>query len=131
VSDGDWWARKLGARQTPTVSPRSSNVPGTPPQAPQALGVDQQLYARPQPQQFDPNTVQVTTENLFHMAGQWKGGIAHRVDTQPCPECGSPQYFSRANGRSRLPPPAPHCYNCGYNGGLFDQGQPDTWGYAG
>lgn len=54
-------------------------------------------------------------------------GQAHKTDRDPCPQCGSPQYFSRANGSKRMPPPAPHCYNCGYNDGMFDQGLESSW----
>jgi predicted RNA-binding Zn-ribbon protein involved in translation (DUF1610 family) len=68
----------------------------------------------------------VTLENLYEMAGHWHGGKAHQVDTQPCPNCGSNQFFSRSQGIRRGPPPAPHCYNCGYNG-LFEQGDMATW----
>jgi hypothetical protein len=125
----DWWARHLGParREAPSPVPRQQQASNFPPggyQQPQ----DQQIYAQPQTQEFDTSQIRVTPENFMQVARFWKGGQAHRVDTQPCPQCGSGQYFSRANGMSRLPPPAPHCYNCGYNGGLFDQGQPETWG---
>jgi hypothetical protein len=125
-----WWAKKLAARQDPAPQPRAglpvNMLPGyqqPPPQQP--------LYAQPQQQPFDPSQIRVTTENLFQAAAHWKGGQAHRIDTQPCPQCGGNQYFSRASGLSRMPPPAPHCYNCGYNGGLFDQGTPEAWGATG
>jgi hypothetical protein len=124
-----WWARKLGNARLPQRAPQY--VPQQPQLPPQG-----DLYAQPQgypaPQQpFDPSRIRVTTENLFQVAGLWKGGPAHRTDTEPCPECGSPQYFSRRARMSRMPPPAPHCYNCGYNGGLFDQGSAEAWGYTG
>jgi hypothetical protein len=54
-------------------------------------------------------------------------GKAHTTDKDPCPQCGSPQYYSRAGGNKRMPPPAPHCYNCGYNDGMFDQGLESNW----
>ncbi len=54
-------------------------------------------------------------------------GEAHRTDTEPCPRCGSNQFFSRASGNKRMPPPAPHCYNCGYNDGMFEQGLATSW----
>jgi hypothetical protein len=72
---------------------------------------------------------QVTMENLWDSMKFWKGGKAHQVDREPCPNCGSPQYYSRVEGK-RGPPPAPHCYNCGYNDGLFQQGDPTTWGMS-
>jgi len=66
-------------------------------------------------------------ENLYQAMGHWHGGKAHKIDREPCPECGSNQYYSRTEGVRRGPPPAPHCYNCGYNG-MFQQGDPTTWG---
>jgi predicted RNA-binding Zn-ribbon protein involved in translation (DUF1610 family) len=117
----DWWARKLGRQDAPPPTPQARNLPpGYQPQPQYPQQVPQQ------PQQFDPNQVRVTTENLFAMAGQWQGGPAHRTETQPCPQCGGNQFFSRATGMSRLPAPAPHCYNCGYNG-LFQQGEMSNW----
>lgn len=70
----------------------------------------------------------VTIENIYEAAGYWHGGKAHQVDKNPCPRCGSNQFYSRAHGIKRGPPPAPHCYNCGYNDGMFDQGLASTWG---
>ena len=68
----------------------------------------------------------MTTENLWGAMQHWRGGKAHRVDREPCPECGSDQYYSRTEGARRGPPPAPHCFQCGYNG-LFTQGLQATW----
>lgn len=125
----DWWAKKLGGAGRPApqqYQPQQYQVPQGTPQ-PQgystegATGRYAQQLANLEQQQG------VTTENLFEMARFWKGGPGHRADPDPCPECGSNQYFSRAAKHSRLPPPAPHCYNCGFNG-LFEQGDPATWG---
>jgi hypothetical protein len=99
-------------------------------QQPQFPQQQQQLpYAQQMPQvpQAPP---QVTMENLFESMKFWKGGQAHKVDREPCPNCGSGQYYSRQVGR-RGPPPAPHCYNCGYNDGMFTQGEATTWGMTG
>lgn len=77
-----------------------------------------------QPQQRPP----VTIANLWDAMQVWnKGGQAHKIDREPCPQCGSNQFYSRTSGARRGPPPAPHCYNCGYNG-MFEQGDPTTWG---
>jgi hypothetical protein len=81
----------------------------------------------PPPPQPPP---QVTMDNLWESMKFWKGGQAHKIDREPCPNCGSNQYYSRAVGK-RGPPPAPHCYNCGYNDGLFTQGEATTWGMTG
>ena len=128
MSDTGWWARRLAPQtRQQSVPPQQYQVPqGSPqPQGPThgAVGAYAQQLERLQPN----GQQQVTAENLFVMAGQWHGGPAHRADPDPCPQCGSNQFFSRAAKNSRLPPPAPHCYNCGYNG-LFEQGDPTTWG---
>ena len=61
------------------------------------------------------------------MMGLWRGGKAHQIDAQPCPNCGGNQFYSRTgHGVRRGPPPAPHCYNCGYNG-MFEQGLESSW----
>lgn len=124
MSNVDWYRNKIAALR------------GSPPAAPQ------QRYQQPvyqpyqQPQYQQPPQVQqrqppppVTMENLYAAAGYWTGGKAHRIDRDPCPECGSNQFYSRTDGTRRGPPPAPHCYNCGYNG-MFQQGDPTTWGVA-
>jgi len=97
-------------------------------QPPQQQWVGQQ-YVQQQPQQYQqpPQPEPVTIANLWDAMKEWRGGKAHRVDAQPCPECGGNQYYSRSEGARRGPPPAPHCYNCGYNG-LFEQGEAATWG---
>ena len=65
---------------------------------------------------------------LIAAASQWRGGIAHRVDTDRCPRCNSSHYMTHnvadtsAGGVAvRGKPAAPSCFECGYNGGLFDQ----------
>ena len=70
---------------------------------------------------------QVTIENLYEAAGSWKGGPGAKTDPYPCPQCGSNHFFSRANGK-RGPSPAPHCFNCGFNEGMFEQGLQSSWG---
>lgn len=82
------------------------------------------VYVQPQPQ---PTQEKVTIENLWGAMQQWRGGKAHKVDPYPCPECGSANFSSRSEGAMRGPPPAPHCFNCGYNG-MFTQGLATSWG---
>jgi hypothetical protein len=104
-------------------------VPPTPTNA-NAYAQQQQLpYAQQVPVQPQAPP-QVTMENLFQAMHFWKGGPGAKADPDPCPNCGSNQYFSRAAGK-RGPAPAPHCYNCGYNDGMFTQGEATTWGMTG
>lgn len=72
-----------------------------------------------------------TIANLYEQAGKWRGGPGAKANPNPCPQCGSNQFFSRAGVSKRLPPPAPHCYNCGYNDGMFEQGLASAWGATG
>ena len=63
----------------------------------------------------DPNYV-LSSQGYVHKAP----GSA-RENLGNCPECDSPNFFSRKVGVTRGPPPAPLCAECGYNGGLFEQ----------
>lgn len=88
MSSANWWARKLG---TP------------PPQTP----APQQHYAYPPSQQVQPGLAPfsapqtppavVTAENITDSAAMWQGGQGTKTETAHCPNCGSPNYFSRAN----------------------------------
>ena len=93
-----------------------------------------------QPQQPPPGYIPISTpndgkpppgatnvHNFWDMMLLWRGGKAHKIDAEPCPQCGSVRYYSRTGeGARRGPPPAPHCFDCGFNG-LFDQGMASTW----
>lgn len=113
-----WWAKKLGTTPAPRREPMYQQ-PAPVVRAPQ--------YQQQQPQQ--QQQIQVTGENLFEAAKMWQGGEATRTETQPCPQCGSPHFFSRSQGIHRGPPPAPMCDSCGFNG-LFTQGDPSSWNSA-
>lgn len=114
ATDSDWWARRLGNPQQQPPPPAIYQTPTAPvyTQAPQAPQVQQEI--------------RVTPENLFDAAMMWQGGQAARTEIYPCPQCGGGHYFSRSNGPSRGPAPAPMCYDCGYNG-MFVQGDPSVW----
>ena len=121
----DWYARRLARHRTeqgqPMV-PYARQAPlQQPPQPPQHVPFQQAAQ-----EYFEPPKGATTVDNLYQMMGRWKGGKAHKIDSEPCPECGSNQYFSRTDGHRRGPPPAPHCYNCGFNG-LFTQGLESNW----
>lgn len=117
----DWWAKKLGG----AAAPRTYNPP------PQQHGYGQpparEAWAQPQaPSQqpvFDP-------KNPIEGMAQWRGGDAHKKETQPCPNCGSGHFMSQQNTNPlggggggagpRLMTPngmvttAPRCFDCGY-----------------
>jgi hypothetical protein len=112
-----WYARKFGGQRQAQAQPQAQQLRPPPGYIPQAQP------PQPQPQQAPP----VNIENLWGAMQQWRGGKAHRIDAEPCPECGSPRYYSRTGeGTRRGPPPAPHCFDCGFNG-MFEQGMASSW----
>lgn len=128
MSNADWYARRLG-QQAP--APQQRHAPVQPyyqqPVAPNQYVQPQAVPGQHQMPQAPPPPGSVTHDNFMQMAAQWRGGPAMRTDPGGCPSCGSPRYYSRSKKNSRDPAPAPHCFDCGYNG-LFDQGDPATWG---
>lgn len=101
-------------------------------QQPQQPQWQQHQQPMPGQHQMPPQTPppgSVNHQNFMQMASMWRGGPAMKSDPGGCPECGSPRFYSRAKTVSRGPAPAPHCFDCGFNG-MFDQGDPATWGAA-
>jgi hypothetical protein len=130
VADSDWYRNKLASLRGNAPNP-PQRAPYQPQQFTGQSNYTQPNQMQPIPQHYQPPQPPqepVTIHNLWGAMHFWHGGKAHQIDREPCPECGSNQYYSRAGGARRGPPPAPHCYNCGYNGGLFEQGDPTTWG---
>lgn len=131
MADNGWWSRNLGGQQSapqrPVGPPQQYQPPmhQVPPQYPQGAPQQPQYPQQPQ-QQFNPSQIKVTGQNLYEAAQYWQGGEATRTETNPCPRCGSPHFFSRAKNVSRGPAPAPTCYTCGFNG-MFEQGDPAVW----
>jgi hypothetical protein len=123
-----WYARALqrASGQQPAPQPRYA-----PAQAPTQWH-DHRPLSTPQQQPAVPDEMLPPemrwAQKLTNAArNAITNGQAHKTDREPCPQCGSPQYFSRATTNKRMPPPAPHCYNCGYNDGMFDQGLESSW----
>lgn len=143
-----WFARKLGTAPQP-----QQQYPVQQYQQPQYP----QQYQQPQQQQYStqPQPPVITDEQLVAMkrAGQitfsdgvaislrrWAGNRrngAARFEHENCPECDSPNFFTRSALRKRgmnNAAPAPMCMNCGFDGmhdGLVGQDvPPDTpvWG---
>lgn len=120
-TDSGWWARRLGN------APVQQQQPNTPPVTYHAAPAPAYQQQAPAYQQQAPTQqIKVTPENLFEAAQHWQGGEATRTETNPCPKCGSPHFFSRSQNVARGPAPAPVCYTCGFNG-MFVQGDPSVW----
>jgi hypothetical protein len=107
-----WWANKLGLTpQQPQTPLQAFQAPPQQQQAPQYQQQVQQPYAAPKPENFSQAMAMVQQGII-----PTEGGQAAKTDPYSCPECGSPNYFSRkANGVGGAVP-APHCFGCGYNG---------------
>lgn len=110
-----WWDKKIGpAVQAPRPNPNLPRGVGYQPQQPQYAP----QYAPQQPLTaeelgYDPNT-QVPAGEAMR---RW-GGTKQAQAEGSCPECGSPRFFSRAQGAKMGPggmaAPAPECFDCGY-----------------
>ena len=135
--------------------PQQYQVPQAPqqPQQPQWGQQSQQGYYAPQapPQQpygmAKPQAGQVKTAmdalglsqvtqliNVFGADGNVKEGIPKYGGVGTCPDCGSGNYFARAHvgytsesGQTPIgTPPAPQCFDCGYNSRRPQQGQAES-----
>ncbi len=126
----DWYSRALQRARPTQQGPVTS--PGTAPRYP----VDRPLSTPVG--QYVPPASQTVPDEMLPPEMRWAqkltaaarnaitNGQAHKTDSEPCPQCGGTQYFSRQVSK-RMPPPAPHCYNCGYNDGMFEQGLEGNW----
>jgi len=107
--------------QQPFPQYREPQYPQQQPQYPQPLSYQPEQPVQPP---------QVTMDNLYAAAGHWRGGPAAKTNPDPCPNCGGNQWFQNLSVSTRGPAPAGHCYNCGYNGGMFTQGDQANWAAA-
>ena len=138
----DWWANKLGTNQCP----HGLTVPAQPPvqQAPQPVQQVQQQQEQQAPvgvpiqqgerqQVLDPNREANAEVSMGEAMRLWRGGEAHRMEgNMVCPGCGSTTGYTAYSGRGGSAArvngqqPAPHCFECGYNG-RFMQGEQSNW----
>jgi hypothetical protein len=135
VSDTQgWYARKLAQMRggpQPYQPPPQQQAP------PQQTFYQQQAPAQPA-YQSPPTASKQGQASLTGLLELQKHGQAlepgrgAKANPEPCPNCGSDQYFAAVDTADvkvrRGPPPNSHCFACGYNGGLFSQGDASTWG---
>lgn len=130
-----WYQRKLAQMRGPQAPyPQARPNPGMPPQqwAPAVQPVQapvQQQYA--QPQTYDETVKQegasmTSLLDVQRATGIAKPGKGQRLNPDPCPNCGRGLFYADLGKARRGPPPAPHCFNCGFNG-LFEQGLEASW----
>jgi hypothetical protein len=140
-----WYQRKLaqmrgGPQQQPYPQARAN--PGMPPQqwAPQVQPVQApvqqgqfvpQQYAQPQQTYDETQKMEgaslTTLLDVQRATGTARPGQGERLNPDPCPNCGKGLFYANLGKTRRGPPPAPHCFNCGFNG-LFEQGLESSWG---
>lgn len=130
-----WYQRRIAALrqqapppQTYAPQPQHQHYDPNPGYRPQPVQYpqhpQQQQVVDYQPPQQPPK---VTIENFYEAMAFWKGGKGHKENAEPCPQCGSANYFTSIQTSKRGPQPAPHCFSCGYNDGMFNQGLQSSW----
>lgn len=129
----NWWASKLGNAPAPAQRPQSTPPTyATPPiriarevVPPPAYSQPTHVLTRQEPPQEPP----VDANGQVHIIDavrRWKGTKdAQAIDS--CPSCGSPHVFAIRRGGVNGNSPAPRCTACGWNGGLFEQGEQANW----
>lgn len=126
----DWWANKLGGQQPqrggvvlPPAMPRQ-------PQQPPHHGQPGSYVQPPQQKEVDDPNRKLS---LREAISRFSGGESARVEGNlRCPSCGSATGYTAFSGMSGMAAgvmgnrPAPHCFECGYNG-RFAQGDQANW----
>lgn len=114
----NWWANKLAPTAPP---PQRAYDPS--PRQPAQVNFPQPQYRQPAPpeeQEWQPNTQDPSKVGevlpIWHWKGNPRGGAA---ETQGCPACGSPRFFSRqqtggVSTSQGVVYPRPECFECGY-----------------
>ena len=113
-----WWERKLtnDKSETPKSLPPVQHRVAIP-------ALSQQAQSAPTPKQL-PSNGQTDMGTAIRM---WAGGEAHRQEGHlTCPRCSSKNVFSRSNGSTTMKPPAPRCFECGWNG-MYQQADQASW----
>ena len=145
MADQGWYARARARvtgvpeqRQQPQPYPTGPDPGNGAPQPQPQYGHVQPQYApqyapvQPQYQDYNEQVKQgsaslSTLLDVQRATGVAKPGKGSRLNPMPCPECGSSHYYEDLGVSKRGPAPAPRCFDCGYNGGLFTQGLQSSW----
>lgn len=134
MSDNQSWYARRWAQMKQAAPPAPFGRP-QPQQYQQPQQYPQQVMPGQHVQQGQPNTQvlfqkqpQASMSQTFEMQKQGflAPGQGGRLNPDPCPNCGGMLFIEDTGKRRRGPPPAPHCFTCGYNG-LFEQGLESTW----
>lgn len=122
--NASWYQRKLAQVRGTTTQPFQGRAPVHRYEQPVAR-YQEQFTPAPQGPAAPPETLSELLDLQQHGQGL-KPGKGARLNPDPCPGCGGNLYYADLGLKRRGPPPAPHCFNCGYNE-LFEQGLESTW----
>jgi hypothetical protein len=115
-----WWERKLSVETTP----KKTSLPPTTQRTVLPAFTQQATTTVAQPRPVTDASGQIDMGTAIRT---WSGGEAHRMDGHlTCPKCGSKNVFSRSNGGITNKPPAPRCFECGWNG-IYTQADQSAW----
>lgn len=116
-----WWEKKLSG----DTETKKTSLPPTTQRTVLPVFTQQSSQATPQPRPVAQNPGGQT--DMGTAIRTWSGGEAHRMDGHlTCPKCGSKNVFSRSNGGVATKPPAPRCFECGWNG-IYTQADQSSW----
>jgi hypothetical protein len=129
----NWWANKL-APQAPAPQRGGVVLPPAMPRTVQQPPHHQPPGGYQQPPQQDPALDNPNRElSMREAISRFSGGESARVEGGlSCPSCGSKTGYTEYRGMGGMSAgvmgnrPAPHCYECGFNG-KFMQGDQALW----
>ena len=121
----DFWARRIGAKPSPPAAPAPPQQPASNRPWWMAPAPAQAPPAAPQPaeQQQDQNPAPAQDQGSVTPGGEAHFGELIRQDhyttekaqsardSEPCPDCGSPNYIRPHTSKNAMK----QCFNCGYN----------------
>lgn len=124
--NASWYARRMAQAQG-VARPFQGRAPVPQYREPVARYQEnpQAYVAPPAAPAAPPETLTEFLELQKHgqALGPGKGG---KLNQEPCPNCGGNLFYADLGLKRRGPPPAPHCFTCGYNE-MFEQGLESNW----
>ena len=119
-----WYARKMAQMRGAAPPFQQARQP-----VPQYQQPVQRYQENVQPPPAAPAAPPETLTELLDLQqhGQALGpGKGAKLNPDPCPNCGGNLFYADLGLKRRGPPPAPHCFTCGYNE-MFEQGLESNW----
>ena len=116
-----WWSKQFEKMGAPPIQQQPTYQQPVAPMSPQdALRATQGRFSQQQQTQEGHGTYEdILNSNIngYQPDPRKYGNLQDTSVDSHCPMCGSPNFFSRRGAlRSGSKSPAPHCFDCGYNG---------------